>query len=70
MLYYFNSNKSFNLAEEKEKMILKIIAKNEKGTIGLREILRDSRGRIKRTFYKVTVIEDNPFTINFELTKI
>lgn len=51
-------------------MNLKIISKNKKGAEGLREMLRDSRGRIKKSFYVVSIINENPFTINFELKKL
>ena len=51
-------------------MNLKIISKNEKGTKGLREMMKDSQTRKAKLFYKVTIFEDEPFTINFEFTRL
>jgi hypothetical protein len=51
-------------------MNLKIKSKNKKGELGLKEMMFQSKGRINRSFYKVSIFEESPFTVNFELTKL
>jgi len=51
-------------------MILKIISKNDKGTKGLRAMMKESQSRKARMFYKIIIIDESPLTINFKFTRL